>query len=164
MLKIPTQQLLSEVVKFNAGASTHRRHHHWTRREFIKAGAAFMGVTAGLGKLNGTALARHRRGGAGIPTQLPGFSPILADLGLGEIPFYLPVETDPFLGVFDPVPVPCTMWDFKGVVAMVEAEGVSDAAHNADGVERTWAVDFRYMDGMFIDRNGRRQHGTFGFF
>jgi len=166
MIKVPNQKSLSDVLDAQVGESKHLCHHrhHWSRRDFIKSGAALMGVVAGLSKVNGAALARHGHGGAGIPTQLPDFSPVLASLGLGELPFYLPVEVDPFLGVFDPVQVPSTMWDFKGLVALVEAEGVSDATHNADGVERTWAVDFRYMDGMFIDRNGRRRHGTFGFF
>lgn len=166
MIKVPNQERLSELLAAEAGESKHRcrHHHHFTRREFIKSGAAFLGLAAGLSKVNGSVLASHSHSGAGIPTQLPGFSPVLFDAGLGEIPFYLPVEVDPFLGVFDPVEVPTTMWDFKGIVALVEAEGVSDTAHNADGVERTWAIDFRYMDGVFIDRNGRRQHGTFGFF
>lgn len=163
MVKVSKLPASSHMSVNKSPSLSHRcRHgHHFSRRDFLRSGAAFMALAAGLGRINGAAFAGS---GSGIPTQLPGFSPVLKDLGLGEIPFYLPVEIDPFLGVFDPVQVPSTMWDFKGLVAMAEVEGVSHPANNSDGVARTWAVDFRYMDGMFIDREGNRQRGTFGFF
>lgn len=165
MHKVTSVEELAAVLTKQDGESTHRcrHHHHFTRRQFIKSGAATLGAAAIAGSsVTGAAFANH--GGNGVPTQLQGFSPVLKNIFGIEIPFFLPVEIDPFLGVFDPVQVPSTMTDFKGIVAMAEVEGVSNTTNNADGVERTWAVDFRYMDGMFIDRNGNRRRGTFGFF
>jgi hypothetical protein len=102
--------------------------------------------------------------GSGIPKPVSGFSPILKGATGLKIPFFLPIEVDPFAGVFDPVAAPTTIGDFNGFLGLVEADGISDPNNNSDGVARRWAADVRFMKGVFRDRDGCAQRGTFGFY
>jgi hypothetical protein len=97
----------------------------------------------------------------GIPSQLPDFSPVMFDFFGLEIPWFTPAEVDPFTGAFDPVANPTTIWDFNGSVGLIDADGVSD--HNSEGIARRWACDVRFMSGVFRDRAGRTQQGSFCF-
>jgi hypothetical protein len=111
--------------------------------------------------LGGTARAAPRV--TGISSPVPGFSPGLKrDFGL-EVPFFGPRLIDPFA---DPAPSPLAdpllINDFNGAFGLIEADGVSD--NNSDGVDLRWACDVRFMSGVFVDRQGRHQRGTFGFF
>ena len=143
-------------------------HHHihyqpWSRRHFLQASGLLVGaVAAGFPWGGGTALAA--KPGSGIPSQLPDFSPILQPIFGVEIPFFLPIEVDPFAGAFDPVANPATIWDFNGFLGLIEADGVNDPNNSSDGMARRWAGDVRFMTGVFRDRDGRTQRGTFGFF
>ena len=138
-------------------------HHPWSRRHFLQAGGLLVGaVAAGFPWGGGRALAAQP--GSGIPSQLPDFSPVLHDAFGIEIPFFLPIEVDPFAGVFDPVANPTTIWDFNGFLGLIEADGVSDPNNNSDRVARRWAGDVRFMTGVFRDREGRTQSGAFGLF
>ena len=136
--------------------------HNLTRRQFLQGGVALFGAAVGAGVLRRTALGATP--GAGIPRQIPGFSPALRDVFGLEIPFFLPAEVDPFTGDPDSVETPTTIWDFNGAVGLVEADGVSHPAHNTDGVARRWASDVRFMKGVFVDRAGRTRRGAFAFF
>jgi hypothetical protein len=79
------------------------------------------------------------------------------------IPFFLPFEVDPFADAApSPLGDPLLIDDFNGFFGMIEADGVSD--NNSEGVDRRWGCDVRFMSGVFVDRHGRRQHGTFAFF
>jgi hypothetical protein len=153
---------------YQVGMSTHHLlhhhdHHSWSRRRFLQVGGLLVGaVAAGLPWGGGTALAA--KPGSGIPSQLPDFSPVLQGVFGIEIPFFLPIETDPFAGGFDPVANPATIWDFNGSLGLIDAAGVSDPNNNSDGVARRWACDVRFMQGVFRDRAGRTQPGAVGFF
>lgn len=140
----------------------HDHHHLWTRRHVLQAGIAVLGTTAALSVFPGRAGAA--RPGSGIPKQLPDFSPALKDAFGIEIPFFLPVEVDPFTADPEAVATPTTIWDFNGTVGLVEADGVSDPGHTADDEPRRWSCDVRFMRGVFVDRAGRTQRGAFGFF
>lgn len=165
MIGIPSNVNLSSGDAAEAQPSRHHhfhRHahqHNLTRRQFLQAGLALAGVTAGAGLLQRTALAAPP--GTGIPKQVEGFSPLLLEMLGIEVPFFLPVEIDPFSGSPDGVRPPITIWDFNGSVGMVEADGVS--ANNSDGIARRWACDIRFMKGVFVDREGRTQRGAFSF-
>ena len=140
----------------------HHGHHRWSRRQFLQASGLLMGaVAASFHWGGGTALAA--KPGRGIPSQLPDGSPILQDVFGFEIPFFLPPEVDPFTAAFDPVANPTTIWDFNGALGLIEANGVGDPNHNSDAVARFWACDVRFMTGVFRDRGGRTQQGTFCF-
>ncbi|MEM9607494.1 MAG: hypothetical protein AAGA99_08740 [Actinomycetota bacterium] len=96
-----------------------------------------------------------------VPKQVEGFSPLLLD-GLGvEVPFFLPIEVDPFVTPFDRPANPLTIGDFNGDVGVVEADGVST---DSDGVERRWACDVRFMDGVYRDRNDKLKRAAFAFY
>ena len=141
----------------------HHGHHRWSRRQFLQASGLLVGAVAtGSHWGGGTALAA--KPGSGIPSQLPDFSPVLQGVFGIEIPFFLPPEVDPFTSDVDSVASPTTIWDFNGALGLIEANGVSDPDHNSDGVARLWACDVRFMTGVFRDRSGHTQQGTFCFF
>lgn len=168
MIRLPANEELPDGTPQAQTDSRHRalhRHahaHNLTRRQFLQAGFALFGAGVGAGMLHRTATAA--KPGTGIPRQIPGFSPALQSAFGLQIPFFLPAEVDPFTGSPDSVETPTTIWDFNGAVGLVEADGVSDPAHNTDGVARRWACDVRFMKGVFVDRSGRTQRGAFAFF
>jgi hypothetical protein len=153
--------------RYQVGMSTphlfhHHGHHQWSRRRFLQASGLLLGAVAvGFPRGGGTVLAAPP--GSGIPSQLPDFSPVISDFFGLEIPWFTPAEIDPFTGVFDPVANPTTIWDFNGSLGLIDADGVSDPDHNTDGTARRWACDVRFMTGVFRDRAGRIQRGTFCF-
>ena len=135
--------------------------HHLSRRNFLQiSGTSFLGAAAGLNLLNAKARAAS---GAGIPSPVSGFSPVLEEItGGAQIPFFLPVEVDPFTN--NAPRDPSLITDFHGEIGLVEADGVGDPANNSDGLARRWAADIRFMRGHFRDRAGVTQLGTFAFF
>jgi hypothetical protein len=130
----------------------HHHHHHahlWSRRGFLQAGGMLVGAAVSMTLLSGTARAAPR--GTGIPSPVP-----------GDFPFFPPSAVDPFAAAPpSPLADPSTINDFNGVFGLIEADGVSD--NNSDGVDRRWACDVRFMSGVFVDRQGRHQGGTFAF-
>jgi hypothetical protein len=141
----------------------HHGHHQWSRRQFLQASSLLLGaVAAGFPWGGGTALAA--KPASGIPSQLPDGSQVLEDSSGLPIPLFRPIEVNPFAGVFDPVANPTTIWDFNGALGLIAAHGVSDPDHNSDGVARFWNCDVRFMRGVFRDRGGHTQQGTFCFF
>jgi hypothetical protein len=141
----------------------HHGHHRWSRRQFLQASGLLLGaVTAGFPWGRRTALAA--KPGSGIPSQLLDGSQDLEDFFGIPIPFFRPIEVNPFAAAFDPVANPTTIWDFNGALGLIAANGVSDPDHNSDGVARFWNCDVRVMTGVFRDRAGRSQQGTFCFF
>jgi hypothetical protein len=140
--------------------SHHHGYHRWSRRQFLQASGLLLGAVAtGFPWGGGTALAA--KPGSGIPSQLPDGSQDLEDFFGLPIPFFRPIEVNPFAGVFDPVANPTTIWDFNGALGLIAANGVSDPDHNSDGVARFWNCDVRFMRGVFRDRGGHTQQGTF---
>ena len=99
----------------------------------------------------------------GSQSKFPGFSPLLKDEFDLEIPFFLDLEVDPFTGASDPVANPTTIWDFNGFLGLIGADGVSDPDHASDSMARRWECAVRFMTGVFRDRAGRTQQGTFCF-
>ena len=141
---------------------SHSHHQLWSRRRFFQTSGLLAGVVAtGLPGGEGIALAAHC--GSRAPNQLPDFSPILKDIFGIEIPGHLAIEVDPFTSAGQPLANPSLIWDFKGLLGLIEADGVSDPTQNSDGMARRWACDVRFMTGVFQNRAGRKQHGTFAF-
>jgi hypothetical protein len=89
-------------------------------------------VARGLPGGEGRALAAHSR--SGLPSQLPDFSPIVKDLFGIELPGHMAIEEDPFASAVQPLANPSMLWDFKGSLGLIEADGVSDPTRNSDGV------------------------------
>ena len=131
-----------------------RHHHHhahlWSRRRFLQAGGMLIGAAVSITTLGGSASAAPP--GTGIPSPVP-----------SDFPFFLPSAVDPFADdAPSPLADPLLINDFNGVFGLIEADGVSD--NNSDGVNRRWACDVRFMSGVFVDRQGQHQRGTFAFF
>jgi hypothetical protein len=139
----------------------YRGHHHQSsRRQFLRASGLLVGAVAtGLPWGRGTTLAA--KPGSGIPSQLPDFSPVMYAIFSLEIPWFLPDEVDPFTSAIDSVANPTSIWDFNGSFGLIEANGVSDPHRNSESIARRWSCDVRFMTGMFRDRAGRIQQGTF---
>lgn len=165
MIVTPDQARKLRARANSPPVSRHRHLHQeahrrgWTRRQFLQMGAALVGAS-GATLLSRTALAAPP--GSGLPSQLPYTSPLLEDITGGlQIPFFLPVEVDPFIGANAD---PTSLYNFNGFLGLVEADGVSAADQNSDGVPRTWACDVRFMKGVFENRDGVKQPGAFAFF
>ena len=69
-------------------------------------------------------------------------------------------------GVFGPIDdQPSTITDFNGLVGYAIIDGTGRGTNTATGETRTYNtnVDMRFMVGAYVDANGRRGSGTFGF-
>jgi hypothetical protein len=162
-----TEDSRAAMRQYQVGVSApplvhHPGHHHWSRRQFLQASGLLLGAAAaGSPWGGGTALGAKPR--SGIPSQLPDGSQDLEDFFGIPIPLFRPVEVNPFAGVFNPVSNPTTIWDFNGALGLIAANGVSDPDQNSDGVARFWNCNVRFMTGVFRDRGGHTQTGTFCF-
>ena len=114
-----------------------------SRRQVLVRGAAVAGGFAGLGLLE-PALVLAR--GHGTPNPIPG--------GLDES--FAPVPSDPFIHVLAPGLGPqlemATITDFNGVIGASEIRGT---ARGSDGSTWDFDTDMRFMQGTYVDRNGR---------
>ena len=72
------------------------------------------------------------------------------------------VPSDPFIHVLPPAVgfEMSTITDFRGVIAAAEIQG---RARGSDGSTYTFDADMRFMHGVYVARDGKRRHGTFGF-
>jgi len=123
-------------------------------------GGMLLGAAVSVPVLGGTAGAAPP--GTGIPSPVCGPpSPVCGSPPVC-FPFFPPSAVDPFAHPApSPLADPLLINDFNGVFGLIEADGISD--NNSDGVDRRWACDVRFMSGVFADRQGRRQPGTFAF-
>jgi hypothetical protein len=122
----------------------------FSRATFLRRTAMVAGGAAAFGALD--PLAAFGGVKAGDPRPIPGG--FLADLST--------VPSDPFIHVLPPVLgyEMSTITDFDGVVAAAEIQGT--ASDNKGG--RYWFdCDMRFMKGRYVDLNGRRREGVFGF-
>jgi hypothetical protein len=122
-----------------------------SRRQVLIRGAAAAGGLAGFSLLEpAVALAR----GHGNPNPIPG----------GFDDSFSPVPSNPFIHVLSPGLGPqlemATITDFTGVIGASEIRGT---AHGSDGTTWDFDTDMRFMQGAYVDRNGRVQKGSFGF-
>jgi hypothetical protein len=123
--------------------------HALSRGEFLRRGALVAASSGALGLVDArTAFGRA----AGDPNPIPG--------GLDEN--FTPVTHDPFIHVLPPGigNEMATITDFKGVVGGSEIRGV---AHGSDGTSWDFDTDMRFMQGTFVDVDGRLRTGAFGF-
>jgi hypothetical protein len=143
------------------GLLHHGHHQQWSRRRFLQASGLLVGAVGTALPWGVGAELAAKPGSSGIPRQLPDFSPLMYAFFALEIPWFLPDEVDPFTGDIESVANPTSIWDFSGSFGMIEANGVSDPAHNSEHEIRRWSCDVRFMTGVFRDRAGRMQQGTF---
>jgi len=123
-----------------------------SRRQFLTLGAAGSAVAVAAPFLQmKPAYAdddhEHDHGsGRGVPRPIPGtFAP--------DFPFHV---EDPSSGG-----EPNTLTDFHGFVAVAF---ISGTGHDENGTKQFFQVDNRFFSGRFVGTDGRKHHGTFGFF
>jgi hypothetical protein len=92
------------------------------------------------------------RGKPGDPKPIPG----------GLTAEFMPVPSNPFAHVLPPFPPfeMSTIGDFNGTLGAADIQGT---AHGSDGTIYAFDADMRFMEGVYVDRAGRLQHGSFAF-
>lgn len=122
-----------------------------SRRQVLVRGAAAAGGLAGFGLVE-PALAFAR--GNGDPSPIPG----------GLDGSFNPVPSDPFIHVLAPGLGPglemATITDLDGVIGAADIRGT---ARGSDGSTWDFDTDMRFMQGTYVDRDGRVRKGSFGF-
>ncbi|GAC1638206.1 MAG: hypothetical protein NVS4B2_27200 [Chloroflexota bacterium] len=128
--------------------------HFWeravSRGSFLKAAASVSGAVIGS-EVWMPGLARARPSRSVLPRPIPG-----GFLGPGNELFH----------VFVPAPGNelSTITDFKGFIAAARTCRATER-HDAHGTTTLYVdTDTRFMQGQYIGVDGRRHHGTFGFF
>src|SRR3954451_8449393 len=123
-----------------------------SRAQFLKgAGAAAGGVLLG-GATGWEPAWADGHGGRGDPKPIPG--------GVDEA--FVPVSANPkwhfsFPGLGFEM---ATITDFHGVVGGCEVQGT---ATGNDGKNYSFDCDMRFMQGTYVDDQGRTRRGSFGF-
>jgi hypothetical protein len=122
------------------------------RGTFLRRGAVVAGGLAGLGVL--ASPAAYARGGKkdGDPRPIPG--------GFDES--FNPVPSNPLIHVLPPSvgAEMSTITDFDGVVGAAEIQGT---ARDNNGGAYWFDADMRFMKGHYVDLDGRKRDGVFGF-
>jgi len=142
-----------------AGTAGSPPHHHAhvqlfpetiSRRRFMgtAAGAAGAVLTSSLWWPSAAAASEHVDH---APRPIPG------GFDLGGKTFH----------VFPPVSgnEPSAITDFKGLVGVANVGGTGTGTDLTTGetTKLVFDADMRFMQGTFVDMNGHRRHGTFGF-
>ena len=120
-----------------------------SRGELVRRGALVAGGVAALGLVAADPALGAKKAD---PSPIPG--------GLDEN--FQPVPKDPFIHVLPPAIGfdMSTITDFIGVVAAADIQGT---ARGSDGSTYTFDADMRFMQGLYVGRDGRLRQGSFGF-
>jgi hypothetical protein len=121
----------------------------FSRSQFLRRGAAAAGGLAGAELIDAaSAFAKSKSG----PRPIPGG--FASDFSL--------TPSDPFIHVLPPGIgfEMSTITDFKGVVGASEIRG---SARGSDGTTYGFDTDMRFMQGMYVDLDGKLRKGSFGF-
>lgn len=130
--------------------SSHFARHRLSRRAFIGgAAAAATGASLGTGLLWPA---------AGSATALSSVAPkpTPATTTVGGVSFHFVP--------FGPGTDPSSITDFKGSIGVADVRGTGTARHS-DGHTETllFDTDMRFMQGVYVGRDGEVHSGTFGF-
>jgi len=128
-----------------------------SRRHFLRTTAAAVGtgalVSTGLWR---PVLAATKK--SSDPKPIPGGTPALG----GAFHVYGPGAP----GLDPPDSEPSSITDFKGVVGLAYISGTVVRTRLSTGEADTLPFlfsDMRFMKGVFLDTDGKKRHGTFGF-
>ena len=133
----PTQDQLARFL------APHVHRHGFSRRAFLKAGAASTAVIATTGLLSTRSAAK-----SGTPVPTP------ANPAFGGLHIY---------GV-DPSMEPSAITDFHGMVGAAVVDGTGTWQVQGRAPETLlFDTDMRFMQGVFRGTDGRKHRGTFAF-
>ena len=132
-------------------SSSHFARHRLSRRTFIGGAAA-----AAAGASLGSGLVWPAAASTGSFSVVPP-RPTPATTTVNGVAFHF---VDPFHTGVDP----SSITDFKGVVGVADVRGTG-TAKNPDGSVETllFDTDMRFMQGVYVGRDGNVHRGTFGF-
>jgi hypothetical protein len=137
--------------------------HFWdralSRRAFLTRAAGVAGAAvAAPFAYPGVAFGANT---GGAPNPIPGGTQVD---GLGFFHFFFPTTTNP-VGATDVIANgrgdPSTITDFNGFIGVGEWGG--GTGKDGAGTTLYWAADLRFMDGEYVDVNGRHGQGAFAF-
>jgi hypothetical protein len=130
-------------------------HSHFAQRALSRRG--FLGLTAAASGLAFTGLAAPPLAGAATASRLP--NPIPNGLQLLG-------PDGPLFHLFLPGPTsePSTITDFHGFVGLANVGGRGTRTESGGKPHHLFFdSDNRFMSGVFVGRDGKVHHGTFGF-
>jgi hypothetical protein len=138
--------------------------HFWeralSRRQLLGRSAGLAGVVLGSA-LALPAIVKAKAPGNGEPRPIPGGTP--GPFGL--LHFYFPtVRPNPAASpdtIENTRGDPSLITDFNGFIGSGEWGGGTGT--DQDGTTLYWAADLRFMDGEYIDLDGRHRQGAFAF-
>ena len=136
----------------------YKGHSHFTQRaqrELSRRG--FLGITAAASGLAFAGLAAPRLANAAtesrLPNPIPGGMQLLGPEG-PLFHFFLP----------SPTSEPSLITDFQGFVGLAAVGGTGTRTEPGHEPRHLFfGSDNRFMTGMFVGRDGKIHHGTFGF-
>jgi hypothetical protein len=145
--------VLQQMTRLDAAQGHHGHAHFWeraalSRRQFIQATGVGAGVLAtGASTATGAALP------AFTPNAIPGG-------------FTVPGLTEVFHnfapGVFDPLNTDRSgIFDFHGEIAYAIIDGTGTGVDASGSNRRTFEADMRFMQGVYVDINGKSRDDTF---
>lgn len=138
--------------------------HFWeralSRRQLLGRSAGLAGVALGSAVAL-PALVKAKAPGHGEPRPIPGGTPS----PFGFTHFYFPTVRPNPAAAPDTIENtrgdPSLITDFNGFIGSGEWGGGTGT--DQDGTLLYWAADLRFMDGAYIDLDGRHRHGAFAF-
>jgi len=144
--------------------------HFWeralSRRQFVRVAAGTTAATLGAGLWTPALAAaspgedddEHGHQGTAPPKPIPGGTDLLALIGQPPGPLY-----HFFFPAFGQEV--STVDSLKGFVAAAEIQGTGTAIDTKTGAKTplTFDADMRFMDGVYVGRDGHTHRGTFGF-
>ena len=139
----------------SSAPSIYKGHEHFAERALSRRG--FLGIAAAASGLALVDLAApplaHAVQGSRLPNPIPGGMQLLGPGG-PVFHFFFPSTTSE----------PSTITDFKGFVGLANVAGRgmrTEPGH--DPRHLFFDSDNRFMTGVFVGRDGKIHHGTFGF-
>jgi len=158
------EQYFAMILQGETGHLPLGHGHFWeralSRRQLLGQAVGLAGLAAGA-SLGLPAVASAAKSSSGEPKAIPGGTTID---GLGLFHLYFPTLNNP-AGATDVVANgrgdPSTIFDFNGFVGVGEWGGGTGTDQNGNTLY--WAADLRFIDGEYVDVNGRHQQGAFAF-
>jgi hypothetical protein len=130
--------------------------HFWerafSRRQFVRAAAGTTAAVFGSSLVLPAGVSAARPGDAS-PNPIPGGDPSLEQAFGKLFHVYFPYFGNEVV----------TINDFNGKTAAAEIQGTGTGTLSGTTAQYTYDADMRFMDGVYVAKDGHVHRGTFGF-